>query len=169
MPSMASSFKSVWLPRLVAFTFAGLAGSSAGYWVLKGWGSQANGAPSIDHAELDSGVSITSVTRALDGTAAPANTGLAGAPVPIQVSGRFTLMGVVAGRSSNGAALISVDGARPKPYVVGAKVTDEWLLRSVQNRTAVLRRSDAVTADTSTINELAIHLPSLTTGPTLPR
>ena len=164
IPSMASSFKSVWLPRLVAFTFAGLAAGSGGYWVLKGWGTQPSGSPVLDNAEPSAGVSIASVTHALDGVAPAPGSGT-GASVAVQVSSRFALIGVVAGRSSHGTALIAVDGAPPKPYVVGAKVTDEWLLRSVQSRTALLRRSDATSAQATTANELALHLPPPISGP----
>jgi hypothetical protein len=50
------------------------------------------------------------------------------------------LLGVVAGSSDDkpGFALVSVDGAAPKTYAVGAKVADAWVLQSVQRRSATL-------------------------------
>jgi hypothetical protein len=54
------------------------------------------------------------------------------------------LLGVVAGSSDDkpGFALVSVDGAAPKTYAVGAKVADAWVLQSVQRRSATLGADD---------------------------
>jgi general secretion pathway protein C len=51
---------------------------------------------------------------------------------------RYTLLGVVADRDHQGAALIAVDGQPPKPYLVGAKVDGDLLLQSVAPRRALL-------------------------------
>lgn len=51
---------------------------------------------------------------------------------------RFQLTGVVAGLSGAGAALISVDGAPPKPFTVGSRVDEGLVLQSVQGRRALL-------------------------------
>lgn len=65
---------------------------------------------------------------------------------------RLRLLGVVAGSSDDkpGFALVSVDGGAPKTYAVGAKVTDNWVLRSVQRRSATLG-ADAIGAALVTI------------------
>lgn len=51
---------------------------------------------------------------------------------------RYTLLGVVADRDHQGAALIAVDGQPPKPFLVGTKVGDGLLLQSVAPRRALL-------------------------------
>jgi general secretion pathway protein C len=57
------------------------------------------------------------------------------------LSSRFSLVGVVAGRSQQGAALISVDGRPAKPFRVGSFVDEGLVLQSVQQRRAVLAAS----------------------------
>ena len=61
--------------------------------------------------------------------------------VAATLASRFSLLGVVAARSHNGAALIAVDGKPPRPYRVGAAVDDALVLQSVQPRGAVLSSS----------------------------
>lgn len=51
---------------------------------------------------------------------------------------RLVLMGVVAGPSGAGAALISVDGAPARPYRVGRAVPGALFLQSLQPRVARL-------------------------------
>ncbi len=51
---------------------------------------------------------------------------------------RLALMGVVAGPSGAGAALISVDGAPARPYRVGRAVPGDLFLQSLQPRLARL-------------------------------
>jgi len=54
------------------------------------------------------------------------------------VDSRLRLLGVVAGRQGQGAALISVDGQPPKPHRVGATVVDGLVLRALGPRHAEL-------------------------------
>jgi general secretion pathway protein C len=56
-------------------------------------------------------------------------------------STRFKLMGVVAGLSRQGHALIATDGKAAKPYRVGEPVEDGLLLKSVSPRSAELARA----------------------------
>lgn len=63
------------------------------------------------------------------------------APAAAPASGRFSLVGVVADRSHQGAALIAVDGRPPKPFRVGSTVDEGLVLQSVQARRAVLGAS----------------------------
>lgn len=64
----------------------------------------------------------------------------AAAPVA-SLNSRFSLVGVVAGRSHGGAALIAVDGKPPRPFRVGSAVDEGLLLQSVEGRRAVLASS----------------------------
>lgn len=68
----------------------------------------------------------------------PAEPAAAAAPLPPPESSRFQLIGVVAPRSSSattqGVALIAVDGKAPRAYRVGAVIEGEQVLRSVQQR-----------------------------------
>ena len=63
------------------------------------------------------------------------------APAAAPLSSRFSLVGVVADRSQQGAALIAVDGRPPKPFRVGSSVDEGLVLQSVQARRAVLGAS----------------------------
>ena len=51
---------------------------------------------------------------------------------------RFALQGVLAGSTSAGAALISVDGQPARPFRVGSTVVPGYVLQSVAPRRAVL-------------------------------
>lgn len=56
---------------------------------------------------------------------------------PPDAATRFSLLGVVAGTSQGsrgGAALIAVDGKPPRPFRVGAKVADGFVLQSLGPR-----------------------------------
>jgi general secretion pathway protein C len=71
--------------------------------------------------------------RLLGATGAAADTDARPAP-----GSRLVLMGVVAGPSGAGAALISVDGAPARPYRVGSEVPGALFLQSLQPRLARL-------------------------------
>jgi len=60
------------------------------------------------------------------------------APAAPEAASRFALSGVVADPSKQGAALISIDGKAPRPFRVGAKVGDNYVLQSVGLRSATL-------------------------------
>ena len=61
------------------------------------------------------------------------------AAVPVAaVASRFTLLGVLAGRDSGGAALIAVDGKPARPVRVGGTLEEGLVLQSLSGRTAVL-------------------------------
>jgi len=57
---------------------------------------------------------------------------------PAAVGVHLVLMGVVAGRSGAGSALIAVEGAAPQPFRVGSRVQPGLWLQSVQARQARL-------------------------------
>jgi len=60
------------------------------------------------------------------------------APVAPEAASRFALSGVVADPSKQGAALIAIDGKPPRPFRVGSKVGDNYVLQSVGLRSATL-------------------------------
>ena len=99
---------------------------------------------------MTAAVDSASVARALGGGAAPI------ANVVAPVSSRFVLAGVVTGGVHRGAALIAVDGKPAKPYRVGAVVSEQWVLASVQPRLVVLAPQGGGAADAG----ITLELPS---------
>jgi general secretion pathway protein C len=125
-----------WAVRGAAFALWALAAASATYWGLKltarpgavaAGPAMARGAAPTDPA---------AVARLLGATMQAA----VQAPVA-SLASRFALVGVVAGRSRAGAALIAVDGRPARPFRVGASVDEGLLLQSVEGRRAVLAAS----------------------------
>ncbi len=51
---------------------------------------------------------------------------------------RFALLGVVASRGNQGAALIAVDGKPPRPFRIGATVEEGYVLKFIDKRKAEL-------------------------------
>lgn len=88
------------------------------------------------NAPAPSPVATQSIARLLG--AQPANSTAALAPAPEANGGRLKLLGVVAGRTHRGYALISVDGKPARPFGVGSQVTDNLVLKSVAARSAAL-------------------------------
>ena len=130
--------------RIVTFALSALAAASAGYWGLKAWEAGPPSAiPTAVLAQAASSFGPQAVARALGG-------GLALAPVATlptaPVASRYALVGVVAGNSRKGAALISVDGQEAKPVRVGAQVDANMVLLSVSGRRAVLSSGANATA-----------------------
>ena len=72
------------------------------------------------------------VARALGAVSAPE-----AGPAPAAAT-RYNVLGVVADGAQRGAALISIDGAAPRPYRVGQTVGDGYVLQSVDGREARL-------------------------------
>ena len=108
------------------------AGLSVGYWFLQvrgqgAWTPVQGLAPSAPQADLES------VARAL-GAVSVAEQPAAG---PASVA-RLQLVGVVAQGRGQGAALIAIDGQPPRPWRVGAEVTDGLVLQSLDGRSARL-------------------------------
>lgn len=145
---MASTAHTIWFSRIVSFLLAALAAGSVAFWALK-WSNPMTPA-NATAVQLQAPVAADTATvaKALGGgPAAPT------AATPL-ASSRFVLVGVLAGKSQEGAALIAVDGKPAKPVRVGGNVGDDWTLRSVQTRRAVLARSG---------EEVQIDLPALAT------
>ena len=131
---MALPAQNIWFSRLITFAIGAVAAASGAFWALK-FSSVAKTKPSVSiEAQLPLDANFISVARALgavDPDGASANS-------TAQASSRFVLTGVLANPKSAGAALIAVDGKPAKPFTIGATVSSEWVLRSVQMRRAVL-------------------------------
>ena len=117
------------------FLWAAVAGS-AGYWGLKLFTQPPTGIVVQPVARVAPAADPAAVARLLGASPQTA----AAAPVA-SLASRFSLVGVVAGRSRRGAALIAVDGKPAKPFRVGNPVEEGLWLRAVEARSAVLAAS----------------------------
>lgn len=91
--------------------------------------------------------------------AVPAHEAAVAAP---EAASRFALLGIIADTDQQGAALIAVDGKPPRPFRVGAKVVDGYVLQSVTTRAAAFGASvDSATAFTLQLptRPLAVNAP----------
>jgi general secretion pathway protein C len=139
---MRASLRNTWLPRLVTFGLAAVAAGSAAFWTLQGAGLAFVTPTLAVDVQPAAAIDAQAVARALGGSGA----GVASTPSVLDASldsSRFVLTGVVASNRQRGAALIAVDGKPAKPYTVGSRVGDVWMLKSVQPRGAVLARIGA--------------------------
>lgn len=129
--AMVIQSQSPWLPRVGTLAVWLLAAASLTYWGLKF--SAPAGGSSVAPVALAPAPPPDPATLARLLGAGPA-----AAPAVASLASRFALIGVVAGASNGGAALIAIDGKPPKPFRVGAKVEEGLVLQSVAARRAVL-------------------------------
>lgn len=133
---MVSHSHSSWTVRSATFVLWALAAAAAVFWGLK-FSSGGAGSPSVARvARAAPAADPAAVARLLG----HAPTTAAAAPVA-SLASRFSLVGVVAGSSRGGAALIAVDGRPAKPFRVGSNVDQGLVLQSVEPRRAVLAAS----------------------------
>ena len=130
---MVTNTRNRWMLRAATFLlWAGAAGCAV-FWGLR-LAAPASGALV---ATVDGGgpaaADPVAVARLLGASSGP----LAAVPVAA-VASRFTLLGVLAGRDSGGAALIAVDGKPARPVRVGGTLEEGLVLQSLSGRTAVL-------------------------------
>ena len=114
------------------------AAASAVFWVLNfPSGSAVQGVPLVQGSAQATGASSVQSSAHMArvwGLQAPV-------PVPevsIAQSSRFQLLGVVAGASGQGSALIALDGQPPRAFRVGQTVTDGVVLQSLGQKQAQL-------------------------------
>ncbi len=124
----------------VTFGVWALAAASAVFWGLK-LSSGGPSGPAPASALREPGPVDPAVVARLLGHTAGAAPATAAAPAAPPLSSRFNLLGVVADRSQQGAALIAVEGRAARPYRVGSLVGEGLVLQSVQPRRAVLAAS----------------------------
>jgi general secretion pathway protein C len=148
--------------RITAFVMWALVAAVAAFWGLRLF-VKAPAAP--PHVIADGSISMANVdfSRLLGAT--PVNAPAATAAP--EASSRFQLTGVMAPKgsqtSSQGVALIAVDGKPPRAYRIGGRVDGDWVLQSVALRTASL---GPVQGNAAVVLELP-PLPAPATG-TLP-
>ena len=131
---MALPAQILWFSRLVTFAIGAVAAGSGAFWALK-FSGVANTKPSVSvDVQQPIVADAVAVARSLGGVDPAAATSTSSA----LSSSRFVLAGVLANPQRIGAALIAVDGKPAKPFMVGANVGSDWVLRSVQPRRAVL-------------------------------
>ena len=130
---MVTNTRNRWMLRAATFLlWAGAAGCAV-VWGLR-LAAPASGALV---APVDTGgpaaADPVAVARLLGAQTGP----LAAVPVAA-VASRFTLLGVLAGRDSGGAALIAVDGKPARPVRVGGTLEEGLVLQSLSGHRAVL-------------------------------
>ena len=133
--------KSFW-PAICALVLGGLAAYTAVAWVLQI--QSVSVAPSLIQVASQSGSSTSTLQNVQSAYVAAA----LGAPLAADASAganamgtadhQWTLLGVVAGASGQGSALLAVDGQPPKAYRPGQVVAPGWVLHSVGHRLARL-------------------------------
>ncbi len=129
---MVSNLQSRWAVAGSTFVLWAVAAASAVFWGLKligGGGVEAAALPPRSPPPADP----AAVARLLGATPKVAEA----APVS-SLASRFALVGLVASRANDGAALIAVDGKPPKPFRVGATVEEGLVLQAVEARRARL-------------------------------
>ena len=133
-----------WLPRLIALLAGALVAASATFWALR---LSAPRAPLVQAPAGDAAAQslpVDAARRAALLGASPARDNAAPASAAATapaLASRFVITGVVASPSSQGVALIAVDGQPAKPYRVGAVIVEGVMLQSVAPRKAVLAAS----------------------------
>lgn len=131
---MVTNLQSRWAVAGSTFLLWALVAGSAVFWGLKMSARSATvPAPVATRAPMPA--DPVALARLLGATPA-ANEGAATAAPAL--ASRLALVGVVAGASQRGAALIAIDGKPAKPFRVGATIEEGLVLQSVQGRRAVL-------------------------------
>lgn len=131
---MVSNLQGKWTVAGATFALWALVAASAVYWGLKiatPSRAPAASAPALRAPVAADPAAVARLLGASPAAAAPA----------VSLSSRFTLVGVVASRSRQGAALIAVDGRPAKPFRVGAAIDEGLVLQSVDARRATLAAS----------------------------
>lgn len=129
---MKSSLSQSWSLRLITLAVWLLAVLCGAYWVLKFASVKpvsANSAAIAPAVVVDS----SAVAKLLGAT-----NSIAGQPGMTPASSNYALFGLAVTGSGTGVALIATDGKPAKPYRVGSKVADNWVLKSVSRTEAIL-------------------------------
>jgi general secretion pathway protein C len=138
------SSKSIW-PALCAGGLGGLAAYTALAWILHI--QSISVAPSLvpnatQAAGLQAAQNAIQSSHVAAALGAPkAAVGPSGANAGASSEHQWSLLGVVAGASGRGSALLAVDGQAPKAYLPGETVAPGWVLHSVGHRLARLAPS----------------------------
>ena len=134
---VTNSLSNKWGVRLGTLVLWAAAGASVVYWGLRlsASGPAAMAPPVVAAAVAPDAQALARLLGAVPAAAA----GAAPAVPAASLASRFSLIGVLSGRSSGGgAALIAVDGQPAKPYRVGAAVEPGLVLQALSPRQAEL-------------------------------
>jgi general secretion pathway protein C len=119
------------LPSLTTALLWCAAALSTGYWILQFPSGQAEWRASETVTDSAASTPMSAqLARALGGAVA--------SPVSAPDAGRLQLLGIIAGPSGQGSALIALDGQAPKPYRVGQTVSEGLILQSLSPQRAQL-------------------------------
>lgn len=132
---MVSNPQSKWAVAASTFVLWALVAASAVY-----WGTKLSSRPGGEMAPVAARTPPQADPLALARLLGSNPVAQAAAPVA-SLASRFVLVGVVASRGPDGAALIAVDGKPAKPFRVGAAVDEGLVLQSVEARRAALGAS----------------------------
>lgn len=147
-----------WAPAVCALGLGALAAYGAVSWFLQiqslsGAASLAPVAQTINGSTALA-VDTGRVAQALGAPMASLASDVAGGNVA-NTAHQWNLLGVVAGASGKGSALLSVDGQAPKAFLPGQSVAPGWVLHSVGHRLARLAPEGQGTAS------VTLELPKL--------
>ena len=136
--------KSFW-PALCALGLGAVAAYTAVAWILQiqsisvAPSSVPNATQAAAPQTAQNAIQSSHVAAALG--APKASQGPSGANAGVSSDHQWSLLGVVAGVSGRGSALLAVDGQPPKAYLPGQTVAPGWVLHSVGHRLARLAPS----------------------------
>lgn len=139
MPAQALPVSERWGVRVLSLMVWALAAGALAFWLL---GARAGAAGSTalpaETALHSDEAALARLLGHVDAPAQPAS-GAAAPAVAAPAAGRFVLQGAVANALGGGIAVIATDGQPARPYRIGQKVVDDWVLQSVGLRSARLR------------------------------
>lgn len=131
----SNTVSSSWLARLMTLTVWLLAALCAAYWAMK-FVSVKPVSASTAQIVPQMVVDTQAVAKLLGAT-----NSIAKNAVNTPANGNYTLFGLANTASGDGVALISTDGKPAKPYRVGGKVSEEWVLKGLTRTQAILAKS----------------------------
>ena len=130
-----------WAPAVCALSLGALAAYGAVSWFLQiqSLSGSASLAPVAQTINGSTALAVDTgrVAQALGAPVASVASDVAGGNVA-NTAHQWNLLGVVAGASGKGSALLSVDGQAPKAFLPGQSVAPGWVLHSVGHRLARL-------------------------------
>lgn len=147
-----------WAPAVCALSLGALAAYGAVSWFLQiqSMSGPASLAPVAQTINRSTALAVDTgrVAQALGAPVASVASDVAGGNVA-NTAHQWNLLGVVAGASGKGSALLSVDGQAPKAFLPGQSVAPGWVLHSVGHRLARLAPEGQDTAS------VTLELPKL--------
>ena len=156
-----------WLLRLCSFSVWGLAAFSIVFWTMRLMQQATPGLPVAAAPPQAVQADAASMVRVFGRSVVkPVNVAAPEQPL-IDPSTRFVLMGVAAQRNNQGVALIAVDGKPARPYRIGGKIEDVYVLRSVTKGSATLQGETAGNNFTLELRNQAVARPAPAASATL--